>query len=187
MYWLTALVLLLVVGIVVAYNRLIRSRNRVDAAWSDIDVQLQRRHDLVPQLVAAVRQYAAYERATLEAVSELRKKAMQPETIAERGATEARLGDGIGHLIVNGARGLHGFFQRIDTTPCDLIGFFGGGTGYFCCTLHRIHPWDYLNDALQKLIKPPQSGPTEKLLQELLPQNWAKANPDKIIKELHQA
>ena len=56
-----------------------------------------------------------------------------------------------------------------------------------CCTLHRIHPWDYLNDALQKLIKAPQSGPTEKLLQELLPQNWAKANPDKIIKELHQA
>jgi LemA protein len=45
------------------YNRLIRSRNRVDTAWSDIDVQLQRRHDLVPRLVSAVRQYAAWERS----------------------------------------------------------------------------------------------------------------------------
>jgi len=64
------------------YNRLIRSRNRVDNAWSDIDVQLQRRHDLIPNLVKAVDQYAKYEKATLEAVTDLRAEAMRA---AQRG------------------------------------------------------------------------------------------------------
>ena len=67
----------LVAIIVVLYNRLVRSRNRVNTAWSDIDVQLQRRHDLVPQLVKAVDAYAKYEKATLEAVTELRAEAMR--------------------------------------------------------------------------------------------------------------
>jgi LemA protein len=81
------------------YNRLIRSRNRVDTAWSDIDVQLQRRHDLVPRLVSAVRQYAAWERATLEAVSELRAQAMQAADVDARGAVEEELGGGLHRLI----------------------------------------------------------------------------------------
>ena len=55
----------LAVVVVVLYNRLVRSRNRVSTAWSDIDVQLQRRHDLIPQLVRAVDAYASYEKATL--------------------------------------------------------------------------------------------------------------------------
>ena len=58
----------LAVVVALLYNRLIRDRNRVDAAWSDIDVQLQRRYDLIPQIVKAVDQYADYERATLEAL-----------------------------------------------------------------------------------------------------------------------
>ncbi len=81
------------------YNRLVRGRNRVDTAWSDIDVQLQRRHDLVPSLVNAVRQYAAWERATLEAVTELRSQAMQTADIAERGELEAQLSGGVDRLI----------------------------------------------------------------------------------------
>ncbi len=60
----------------VLYNKLIRDRNRVDSAWSDIDVQLQRRYDLIPQLVKAVDQYAGYERSTLEAVTALRAEAV---------------------------------------------------------------------------------------------------------------
>ena len=55
-----------------AYNRLVRDRIRVETGWSDIDVQLKRRYDLIPKLVAAVKQYAAYESATLEAVTTLR-------------------------------------------------------------------------------------------------------------------
>mgnify|MGYP001554407769 FL=1 len=92
------LVLLAIVGIVI-YNRLIRSRNRVSTAWSDIDVQLQRRHDLVPQLVKAVDQYAKYERATLEAVTELRAEAMQQVDVRARGKVEEQLGAGLERLI----------------------------------------------------------------------------------------
>lgn len=92
------LVIVAVVGVVL-YNRLIRSRNRVSTAWSDIDVQLQRRHDLVPRLVKAVDQYAQYERATLEAVTELRAEAMQQADVRARGQAEEKLSVGIERLI----------------------------------------------------------------------------------------
>ncbi len=88
-----------VVAGIVLYNRLIRSRNRVDTAWSDIDVQLQRRHDLIPRLVAAVDQYAKYEKATLEAVTELRAEAMRISEVGARGEIEEKLADGVGRLI----------------------------------------------------------------------------------------
>ena len=92
------LILFVIVGTVI-YNRLIRSRNRVSTAWSDIDVQLQRRHDLVPRLVKAVDQYAKYERATLEAVTQLRVEAMQQADVRKRGKVEEQLGEGLGRLI----------------------------------------------------------------------------------------
>lgn len=92
------LVLVFVAGVIL-YNRLIRSRNRVDTAWSDIDVQLQRRHDLIPRLVAAVDQYAKYERATLEAVTELRAEAMQVADIRAKGQAEEKLSAGIERII----------------------------------------------------------------------------------------
>lgn len=90
---------LLVAGVAVLYNRLIRDRNRVDGAWSDIDVQLQRRHDLVPQLVTAVDQYADYERATIEAVTTLRAEAMKTTSIGKLGETEESLSSGMMRLI----------------------------------------------------------------------------------------
>ncbi len=90
---------LLVAAGVVLYNRLIRSRNRVDSAWSDIDVQLQRRHDLIPTLVAAVDQYANYERATLEAVTELRAEAMRAAEVQAKGRAEEKLSAGIEKII----------------------------------------------------------------------------------------
>lgn len=86
----------------IVYNRLVRDRNRVDAAWSDIDVQLQRRHDLIPQLVKAVDHYAGYERATLEAVTTLRAEAMQLNVDSDaesRGAKEEELAVGLQRLI----------------------------------------------------------------------------------------
>lgn len=92
------LVLIAITGVII-YNRLIRSRNRVGTAWSDIDVQLQRRHDLVPRLVAAVDQYAKYERATLKAVTELRAEAMQQADVRARGKVEQKLSAGIERII----------------------------------------------------------------------------------------
>jgi LemA protein len=81
------------------YNRLVRARNRVENAWSDIDVQLQRRHDLVPRLVTAVAQYASYEQATLAAVSELRAEAMRVSDVNARGRAEEKLTGGVAKLI----------------------------------------------------------------------------------------
>ena len=98
----SAIVVVVAVAIAAIYNRLVRDRNRVDAAWSDIDVQLQRRHDLVPQLVTAVDQYAGYEKATLEAVTALRTEAVQltrTHNLDELGRTEQKLDDGIHRLV----------------------------------------------------------------------------------------
>ena len=98
-YPILAILLLVAATIAILYNRLIRDRNRVDAAWSDIDVQLQRRHDLIPQLVKAVDQYAGYERATLEAVTNLRAQAMQMKDLTELGDAEDALGAGVQRLL----------------------------------------------------------------------------------------
>ncbi len=68
-------------------------------AWSDIDVQLARRHDLVPRLVAAVKAYADYEQATLTAVTALRTRAGAAERLAERAALEDAMEDGLHRLI----------------------------------------------------------------------------------------
>ena len=87
------------VFVAVLYNQLVRDRNRVNSAWSDIDVQLQRRHDLIPRLVAAVDQYANYERATFEAVSALRSQAMRISDINGRGEAEQRLGEGVLKIV----------------------------------------------------------------------------------------
>jgi len=95
------IIILAAVGVIVVvlYNRLVRSRNRVSTAWSDIDVQLQRRHDLVPQLVKAVDAYAKYEKATLEAVAELRAEAMRVVDVDARGEAELALSKGVGRLL----------------------------------------------------------------------------------------
>ena len=98
MIWFVVLLAPLVL-ITYLFNRLVRARNRVKGAWSDIDVQLQRRHDLIPQLVKAVEAYASYERATLEAVTALRAEAMNAGTFDARGRAEEGLSNGLVRLI----------------------------------------------------------------------------------------
>jgi LemA protein len=93
----TALALVLL-GIF-TFNDLIAGRNQVRAAWSGVDIQLQRRHDLVPQLVATVQGYAAHEQATLTAITELRSRSQSDTSIAGRGQTERELGAQIGRLL----------------------------------------------------------------------------------------
>ena len=83
-------------ALVLLYNRLVRNRNRVDTAWSDIDVQLQRRHDLIPNVMKTVQASAAYERGTLEAVTELRAQAISitnrdTSRVTEIGEVEEKL------------------------------------------------------------------------------------------------
>jgi LemA protein len=92
MEWIVGgIVLGLAVWGVVIYNRLVADRIRVRAAWSDIDVQLKRRHDLVPKLVAAVKQYAEYEVATMARVTELRAQSAQLQSVADIAPVEAMI------------------------------------------------------------------------------------------------
>lgn len=89
----------LILWLVWIYNRLVRERNQVRAAWSDIDVQLTRRHDLVPRLVEAVKAYAAYERATLSAVTELRARAEAAGSLRDKARREDEMQAGLHRLI----------------------------------------------------------------------------------------
>jgi len=83
------------------FNRLVSMRNGVRSAWSDIDVQLARRHDLVPNLVETVRGYATHERETLEAVTQARTQAMTTSgsDIATRAIAEMALTGTVGNLL----------------------------------------------------------------------------------------
>jgi len=81
------------------FNCLVRDRQRVKTAWSDIDVQLKRRYDLIPKLVAAVEQYASYERSTLQTLIELRSRTGQVDDVAAKGALEGQIGSGLRSLM----------------------------------------------------------------------------------------
>ncbi len=83
-----------------AFNRLVRLRNQVRAGWSDIDVRLMRRHDLVPRLVEAVRAYASHETVTFERVTALRAQALQTKSLAELAGIEQSLEQAVGRLVV---------------------------------------------------------------------------------------
>ena len=83
-----------------AFNRLVRLRNQVKAGWSDIDVQLMRRHDLVPRLVEAVRAYAGHESAVLERVTELRAQAMATTSPARLASLEQAIESDVARLLV---------------------------------------------------------------------------------------
>ncbi|WP_376696672.1 LemA family protein [Wenzhouxiangella sp. EGI_FJ10305] len=96
------LVVLLVWGIAI-FNRLVRARNLVRNGFADIDVQLQRRHDLVPQLVEAVRAYSGHEQRVLEEVTALRSRARQAEGKQQAQAmagAEVALAAGLGRLLL---------------------------------------------------------------------------------------
>src|SRR5579864_3596682 len=81
------------------YNGLVQSRVRCDSAWSDIDVQLKRRHDLIPNLVETVKGYAAHEKGTLENVAKFRSLAMQVSTPEDKAAAENQLSGALKSLF----------------------------------------------------------------------------------------
>jgi LemA protein len=81
----------IVFWVIFAYNKFVRLANRAKEAWADIDVQLKRRYDLIPNLVETVKGYAAHEKGALEKVTEMRAKAMQGGSIEERGKSENML------------------------------------------------------------------------------------------------
>ena len=96
------LVVLLVLGLVLLYNRLVRLRNRTQNAWAQVDVQLRRRYDLVPNLVESVKGYAAHERETFEAVTAARTAAQTAQGVERQAQAENVLTAALGRLIAIG-------------------------------------------------------------------------------------
>jgi len=87
MYGIFAVILVLIIAIFM-YNRLIRSRNILNEAWSGIDVQLKRRHDLIPNIIETVKGYVKHERKVLEEITNLRSRLANPATVQEKGQLE---------------------------------------------------------------------------------------------------
>jgi LemA protein len=96
---LLVLVALIAIALIVLYNRFVRLRNRVDNAWAQIEVQLKRRWDLIPNLVETVKGYAAHERETFQNVTEARAAAQRAQTPAESAQAEGLLSQALGRLI----------------------------------------------------------------------------------------
>lgn len=94
-----AAVAVLAAAVVWLYNRLVRARVRVDEAWAQVNTELQRRHDLIPNAVATVAAYAGHERGTLDAVTQARAAALRATAPAERADAEAHLGEALGRLL----------------------------------------------------------------------------------------
>lgn len=94
---LAVVVILWVIGI---FNALVRLRNQVKNAWSQIDVQLKRRHDLIPNLVETAKGYMKHERETLENITRARSQAMSSESIGDKIKTEGALSDAMGKFFV---------------------------------------------------------------------------------------
>jgi LemA protein len=100
--WVIVIVAVIVVVallLVALYNRLVQQRNRVDNAWAQVEVQLKRRWDLIPNLVETVKGYAAHERETFEAVTQARARAQQAGNPAEAAQAEGILGAALGRLF----------------------------------------------------------------------------------------
>lgn len=92
-----AILVFLVIGL---YNSLVKLRNQVKNAWAQIDVQLKRRHDLIPNLLETVKGYMKHERETLESVTNARAAAMGAQTVGEKGKAESLLGGALGNLKI---------------------------------------------------------------------------------------
>ncbi len=94
-----AAIVLLVVIVIGMYNKLVTLRNRAENAWAQVDVQLRKRYDLIPNLVAAVKGYAAHERAVFEEVTQARTAAQQAQGVQEQAQAENALTAAIGRLF----------------------------------------------------------------------------------------
>jgi len=95
-----AIIIVIVLFFVSIYNSLIGLRNRVKNAWSQIDVQLKRRHDLIPNLIESVKGYMIHERQIMENITKYRSQAMDASTVGDKAKAEGMLSGALGQLRV---------------------------------------------------------------------------------------
>jgi LemA protein len=98
--WLVGTLIIIAVGVILLYNRLVRAKVKVRQAWAQVAVQQQRRHDLIPNVVAAARGSAAHERGLLDAVTDTRSTALTATSYLERDQAEQELSALLGRLLV---------------------------------------------------------------------------------------
>src|SRR5574341_2510989 len=102
-FWIVLILIVVIVFYLIAlYNRLVRLRNQTDNSWHQIDVQLQKRADLVPNLVETVKGYAAHERGVFESVTQARSQWQKATTVGEKAQAEGLLTQALGRLFTVG-------------------------------------------------------------------------------------
>ena len=134
--WIVLLLIgLVIIAGIVIYNRLVTDTQRVKSGWSDIEVQLKRRHDLIPKLVVAVKQYASYEQATLEAVTALRSDARQANAVGDQAALETRLSTSLISIYALQESypelNSNGNFLKLQESLCDTENRIALARGYY--------------------------------------------------------
>ncbi len=95
-----AVIVLVVLAVISIYNSLVRLRNQVDNGWSQIDVQLKRRHDLIPNLVETAKGYMKHERETFEAITKARSAALGAKTVSEAAQAEGQLAEALSKFML---------------------------------------------------------------------------------------
>jgi len=140
---LAAVAAVLLLFVVLTYNRLVRLRNETETGWSNIDVQLRRRSDLVPNLVEAVKGYAAHERETLDSVTQARAAAQHASGPAEAAQADAQMAPALNKLIaVSEAypqlRASENFLA-LQTELADIEDKLAAARRYYNQTVYRYH------------------------------------------------
>ncbi len=139
----------LFIGGIGLYNRLVKLREQADAAWADIDVQLKRRYDLIPNVVETVKGYAAHESKTLEAVVAARSSAMSAKSPAERGQAEGMLAGALKSLFAlseaypdlkaaDGFRDLQGTLGQLEESIQNARRYYNAVVRDFNTKIHQV-------------------------------------------------
>ncbi len=147
--WEIAVLAVLVVGGVAIYNGLVRLREQADNAWADIDVQLKRRWDLIPNLVETVKGYASHEKETLDAVIQARSRAMGATTPGELQAAEGMLAGALKSLFAlaeaypdlkaaGGFRDLQGQLSEIETSLGNARRYYNAVVRDYNTRIHQV-------------------------------------------------
>ena len=142
-------VAVIAIAIVVIYNGLVRLRVQCDNAWADIDVQLKRRYDLIPNLVETVKGYAAHEKGTLEAVISARNRAMSAQGPGAKGEAEGMLAGALRQLFalaeaypqlraVESFTSLQGSLQQIEEALQNARRYYNAVVRDFNTRIHQI-------------------------------------------------
>lgn len=147
--WIWIVLIVIAVALVGMYNSLVRLRVRVDGAWADIDVQLKRRYDLIPNVVETVKGYAAHEQKTLESVVAARSSAMSAQTPAEKGQAEGVLTGALKSLFAlaeaypdlkaaEGFRDLQGTLRQLEDSIQNARRYYNAVVRDFNTKIHQV-------------------------------------------------